>query len=167
MEGIIYKITNDINNKVYIGQTIQPLNTRWRSHKVRGKNPSFNTGLYGATKKYGAENFDINIVISCDESELNEMEIYYIDKYDTYNNGYNRTIGGEGVSTLQLNPTEVLEKYKQLGNMKKVAEYFHCSSSTIWIILNNHAPRELIEYNKQRSAVTKREKTQLKSKLLN
>ena len=87
------------------------------------------------------------------------MEIYYIDKYDTYNNGYNRTIGGEGVSTLQLNPTEVLEKYKQLGSMKKVAEYFHCSSSTIWIILNNHAPRELIEYNKQRSAVTKGKNT--------
>lgn len=158
--GYIYKITNTINGKSYIGQTTTNINTRWTQHKYISRKTSETTGLYGAIKKYGEEVFNIELIISCDESLLNEMEIYYIDKYNTYNNGYNRTLGGSGVSTLALDPDKVLKVYKQLGNMQKVAEHFSCSSSTIWIILNNYAPRELIAANKQRGSCVKGKNTQ-------
>lgn len=87
---IIYKIQNKINNKIYIGQTVRTLEERIKEHK-RNKN----CVMYKAFKKYGFENFDIKQI---DEAktieELNEKEIYYINLYDSKNNGYNMCDGG-------------------------------------------------------------------------
>ena len=93
---IVYKITNKINGKVYIGQTIRPLITRWRQHY----NPSNSncTALHRAIKKYGKECFTIEqIDVACDRDELDEKEQYWIAFYDSINpeNGYNLRLGGE------------------------------------------------------------------------
>ena len=94
---IIYKITNKINEKVYIGQTIQTLNSRKNEHKKRARNKT-NLPLYNAINKYGEENF---LIIQIDEAnsleELNIKEQYYIKHYNSmYPNGYNLTSGGAG-----------------------------------------------------------------------
>ena len=95
----IYKITNNVNSKVYIGLTTQNVNRRWSEHLYR-----FNLGerdhkLYKAMKKHGIDNFNIEVIENTnDKNLLPELEKEYINKFDSYNNGYNMTIGGDTVS---------------------------------------------------------------------
>lgn len=89
---IIYKITNLINSKVYIGQTIQPLIKRWQRHCRNGKS----TVIGSAIQKYGRENFSIEIIDTASTiDELNEKEIKWINYYNcVLPNGYNVAGGG-------------------------------------------------------------------------
>lgn len=91
--GIIYKWTNKINNKSYIGQTIDEQG-RKKDH-IRCKYKCY---FHNAIKKYGIENFDYEVIEYVKESQLSEREIYWISYYDTHNKekGYNLTEGGEG-----------------------------------------------------------------------
>ena len=101
---IIYKITNQINGKVYIGLNTESLQKRWSSHKVNSKNK--NTHLYTSMRKYGIENFIIEIIDETDSfEELGRLERYYIDQYKSRdpNYGYNITAGGES-NQLDGNP---------------------------------------------------------------
>lgn len=91
----IYKITNIINNKCYIGKTILDINIRFKRHL---KNKS-KTKLHNAIRKYGSENFNIICLEECLEIELSDKEVMYIEKYDTFKNGYNMTKGGDGGDT--------------------------------------------------------------------
>lgn len=100
MIGTIYKLTSP-SNKCYIGQTI---------NLVERKRTLYNPNKYysghrldNAIKKYGIENFQYEIIIQIVESskeklreKLDELEKFYIEKYDSYNNGYNMTVGGSG-----------------------------------------------------------------------
>lgn len=99
--GYIYKVTNNINGKSYIGKTVD-LERRWNQHKSGNGNTSI---LDKALRKYGVDNFvftEIDRVHSYDKKELDtllsKLEIYYIGIYNTYKYGYNATIGGEGSS---------------------------------------------------------------------
>lgn len=93
---IIYKITNIINNKVYIGLTTESLQARWKNHLQQAKKNK--KPLYYSIRKYGIENFSVEII---DEAktieELGELERFYIQKYNSTNPkyGYNITAGGE------------------------------------------------------------------------
>ena len=81
----IYKITNLINGKMYIGQA-QDIYKRWYAHKYsafKKDNKRYNVILYRAIRKYGLENFEFEILEECCVGELNEKEIYYINKYNT------------------------------------------------------------------------------------
>lgn len=91
--AIIYAITNKVNNKKYIGQTIQDIRTRWSGHKSKS---SGCTKLNRAIQKYGVENFTIEILIECPTDELDSFEIKYIKEYDSIKNGYNIKAGGSG-----------------------------------------------------------------------
>jgi group I intron endonuclease len=96
---IIYKITNIINGKVYIGKTIQPLKIRWKCHCALA---SRNSPLYfhRAIRKYGCDKFSIEILKQTKSMEyLNFVEKYFIKKLNANNLkfGYNMTIGGDGV----------------------------------------------------------------------
>lgn len=89
--GCIYIYTNKINGKQYIGQTSCSLKKRHMQHLHQNE-----TYFDKALKKYGFENFNLDILEDniFDAEELNQKEIYYIDKFDTFNNGYNMTRGG-------------------------------------------------------------------------
>lgn len=95
-KGYIYKIYNNINDYIYIGQTIQAINNRFYQHKYDAKKGSTNT-LHLAMMKYGEENFFIELIEECDIELLDEREIYWISYYDSYNNGYNMTKGGSNI----------------------------------------------------------------------
>ena len=91
----IYKIVNLINGKVYIGQTVN-FKQRLTTHIKTGlgaETPTRNK-LYPAMAEYGVENFSYEVLEVCKSSELNEREKFYIDFYDSCNNGYNSTKGG-------------------------------------------------------------------------
>ena len=88
----IYKIENKQTKKVYIGQSID-IYRRWNRHKADSK--KLNTKLYKDMKIFGIENFVFTIVEECNQSELDAKEIYWIDYYDSFYNGYNSTTGGQ------------------------------------------------------------------------
>lgn len=99
--GYIYKITNIINNKVYIGQTIGSIEKRLREHKSNALLKKDKSTLHSAMRKYGIENFIIKILEECPNELLNQKEIEYIEKFNSFLgnpncNGYNMTIGGKG-----------------------------------------------------------------------
>ena len=88
----IYKITNIQNNKVYIGQTIRPVNDRFHRHINDAMNNILDTHFARAIRKYGKENFIIDIIDEAvSQDELNKKEQYWIKYYHSIENGYNET----------------------------------------------------------------------------
>jgi group I intron endonuclease len=89
---IIYKITNTVNGKIYIGQTKMLLSRRWAQHKCTKRT----SPLYSSMKSHGVKNFIIEeLCRAANTEELNKLEIEYIKKYDcVYPKGYNLSIGG-------------------------------------------------------------------------
>lgn len=105
--GNIYKITNKINNKVYIGQTKQTVEARWKRHLQCAKS-KVNRYLYNAMNHYGYDNFVLEVIEQCDDTLLDEREKYWIQYYNSFNNGYNMTLGGGGGNTWTNNPHKEL-----------------------------------------------------------
>lgn len=91
-KGIIYAHINKINGKMYIGQTVQTLQARF---KKEGKGYKACTKFYNAIKKYGWDNFK-HIVLECglNDNEIDDREKYWISYYNSINNGYNVDLGG-------------------------------------------------------------------------
>lgn len=92
---LIYKITNDVNDKLYIGQTTKSLEERIAGHR-NSMVSGVNTHIYNAMRKYGWEHFHFEIVVDNiqDQDTLNDLEAYYIAKWDTIVRGYNMAKGG-------------------------------------------------------------------------
>lgn len=91
----IYKLTNQLDGKVYIGQSVN-IKDRWGTHIKMGlgaETPSRNK-LYPAMQKDGVENFTFEILEECASGQLNEREKFYIDFYGSADYGYNATRGG-------------------------------------------------------------------------
>jgi len=94
--GKIYKIQNKINGLVYIGCTISSLKKRFQEHLYRCFKTDYKSKLYNSIKKYGVENFTIDLVDECDLNVIYETEKKYIKEFNSYHNGLNSTYGGEG-----------------------------------------------------------------------
>ena len=108
----IYKITNKINGKSYIGQS-RNIKRRINDHKKTAfnvKSKNFDFPLYKAIRKYGLENFEFNIITECKESELDKLEVFYIKEYNSYNNGYNQNKGGNGAGHYNKLTDELVDK---------------------------------------------------------
>ena len=95
---IIYKATNKLNHKVYIGQTRNGLSRRMRQHLNDAKNERFDCYFHRALRKYGSDGFEWEVIDDSVSSleELDELERMYIEQYDSFNKnkGYNTTSGG-------------------------------------------------------------------------
>lgn len=147
--GYIYKITNKINNKCYIGKTELTPEIRWKRHLNtwrKGKDRP----LYRAFNKYGIENFSIETLEENDDNLLPEREIYYIEKFDTYKNGYNATKGGDGKSYLDYG--FVYKTYLECGrSYKRTSEKLGIGRKNLSTKLKNlynepkHSSAEFIE----------------------
>ena len=119
MSSKIYKITNIINNKIYIGYTKKTLEERLKLHfyyAKRGKLP-----LSYAIRKYGKENFKIELIEESDDDKYihKEREKYWINKLNSrdFNIGYNIAAGGDGGDTLSTNPKKD-EIYKKINERR-------------------------------------------------
>ena len=103
-KGVIYKITNKINGRSYIGKTLDYID-RFRKHKSGRSKVSISKDI----QTYGIDNFDFEIVESdILESDLDKRENHWISFYDTFNNGYNRTSGGESTKLLDTTSNDRL-----------------------------------------------------------
>ncbi|MBR6288253.1 MAG: GIY-YIG nuclease family protein [Acholeplasmatales bacterium] len=129
----IYKITNNINDKIYIGQTNYTLSERLHQHYLDSKKQHRkNRPLYQAINKYGIENFSIELIEETDNPL--EREIYWIEYYGSFKNGYNATMGGNGKRYLDYDL--IISTYNQLQNINKVAKILNVDQGSISTILN-------------------------------
>ena len=139
----VYKITNIINGKVYIGITIQGVNTRWYKHcSDANVGPTF--PIHNAIRKYGKDNFIIETIediVDSDFDLLKQREIYWIDFYKSHNRniGYNVTLGGDGTCG-RLHSEETKEKIRRKAIGRKVTDAAKAKMS------ESHKKRE---YNKE------------------
>lgn len=131
----IYKITNNINGKIYIGKTNFTIEKRWKEHCSDYKKETFEKRpLYSAMKKYGIENFSIEEIEQIETPEFAaEREKYWIEYFGSFKNGYNATIGGDGKTYIDYDL--VVATYKQLKNQKLVAEKLKISADSVHDIL--------------------------------
>ena len=133
----IYKITNDINKKIYVGKTIGTVEERWREHlsdykKTRNqKRP-----LYDAMLKYGVEHFSIEQIEECAIESLNEREQFWIAYFGSFKFGYNATIGGDGKPYLDYDI--VVKLYQDGYNCLEIQKITGYSDKSIALILDNN-----------------------------
>lgn len=141
---LVYKITNNINGKSYIGITSRTLTIRWHQHIYDATNEyrdAYDGKFQRAIRKYGAENFTVEVLEDniTDRKVLEQKEIEYIALYNTYYNGYNSTFGGEMPNlenarkpVCKLSPNgELLERYESIA---KAAEENNLHASNISVV---------------------------------
>lgn len=119
--GYIYKVTCLVNNKIYIGLTNISIQNRWNTHigvSYNPNSPDYNFAFHRAIRKYGVNNFVVEQIDQGSGEELKEKEKYWINYYDSYNKGYNCTLGGDG--QCKYNYDEIIEYY--LNNNNSITE---------------------------------------------
>lgn len=138
MKRYVYKIQNQLNKKVYIGQTKNP-NTRKANHFYLARKGD-ERHLYASIRKYGQENFVFEVIEECNDDSINEREEFWVSHYDSFNHfkGYNLTRGGEG--------TKGCDKPKSPEHRQKMSE----AAKRFWDTSPNADKRrqQLIEKNK-------------------
>lgn len=153
--GVIYIIKNRVNSNVYIGQTTRDIKTRFREHILCAKNNS-TTKLGEAIRNIGEQFFYIEELEKCPDDELDSREIYYIKKYDSYNNGLNSTKGGFGVLVdPNQNIPNIVNDYFNGVSIVNIAIKYNLSANYIADIIskcNIKADRKNIELEKTNEA---------------
>ena len=152
--GYIYKITNTLNNKIYIGQTVKSVQKRFTQHKNNSNKEYFSQiVLYKAFNKYGIENFICEEIEEVPNEKLDEREKYcwngmasmrpcdgilvlWNEYYDSYFDGYNSTLGGRATQLYNWDVEDIIERYLNLKSARAVAKEIGCDHSTIDRILN-------------------------------
>lgn len=148
--GYIYKITNTLNDKVYIGQTIKTVQKRFTQHKNNSNKEYFSQiVLYKAFNKYGIENFICEEIEEVPNDKLDEREKYWIEYYDSYFNGYNSTLGGRTTQLYNWDTDDIIEKYMILKSARAVAKEIGCDHSTIDRILNENGVKRFTPSQQQ------------------
>lgn len=149
----IYLITNKTTKKQYVGQTrTHALNhgkyrkfgshKRWQAHvsEAFGNYKNQSRYLNNAIRKYGADDFNVEIIYTCTIYEANYYEIFYIKKYDTFNNGYNLTEGGDNAIISDAQKKDISNTLKSYYNQKKLERFRDkvvSKSRFTWRINNN------------------------------
>lgn len=134
MRGFIYKITNKINSKSYIGQTIQNVKERFYQHcATKCSQTILNMVIHKAINKYGKSNFTIEVIEEVESTNLNDRERYWIRYYDSYNNGYNSTKGGQdGIKLFKnLDIESIIREYKSGKSLREIGRLFNVDKQTI------------------------------------
>ena len=133
-QGYIYLITNDVDDKKYVGQTSRDIDVRFDEHIY----DESNSAIHAAIVKYGRQHFSIKEIEKIPISQLDEREIYWIAYYDTYKNGYNKTPRGSYGIGNSYDNLYVVEKNIYIPSVeyfaRKCNEVVNWSS---WTIKNN------------------------------
>ena len=141
MRGFIYKITNTINGKSYIGQTIQNVKERFYQHcATKCSKAVSNMAIHRAIKKYGKSNFTVEVIEEIDSANLNDRERYWIKYYNSYNNGYNSTKGGQDgcKSFKDLDVESIIKEYNTGKSLRTLGTIFKVDKQTIKDLLIRH-----------------------------
>jgi hypothetical protein len=134
MIGNLYLISNSINNKVYVGKTYEALDKRFSEHKRESKK-QLTRPLYKAMNKHGADNFNIELIGTFIQGELEEYEQVAIAEFDSFTNGYNATLGGDGKRYLTITDAEIINTYTVLKNADATAKKLKISEDSVFKVL--------------------------------
>lgn len=130
----IYKITNNINNKVYIGKTAFSIDQRFKKHCYDAfRDENEHRPLYAAIRKYGVDNFSISLIEETDKPE--EREKYWIEYYGSFKNGYNATLGGDGRRYLDYEL--ILSTFRTTKSAEETARLCNCCPEQVRKILHS------------------------------
>ena len=155
----IYKIVNDVNDKIYIGKTEFSIEKRFKEHCCDAfRNRNEKRPLYAAMRKYGIKNFHIELIEETNIPE--EREVYWINFYNSYSKGYNATKGGDG--KLLYDHETILTRLKVHPFPCDIAKEFGCSVDLIYdiakynkIVIKNKSQERAKELSKEISAYSK------------
>ena len=154
----IYSITNICTGDMYIGQTIRHFTRRWNEHKRDlNSNNHNNKHLQSVWNKYGEEAFLFQIIHKCDELDnLNELEKYYIKKYDCYKNGYNLTLGGDGFVYDEEKNKEIRKRQSEISKnmMRNKSKYTEKQIENVKILLCEETVLSVMNRVKEISKLT-------------
>lgn len=131
----IYLISNDINNKLYVGKTVSTIDTRYNKHISEAFTQHSDYAIHRAMRKYGINHFKVTEVENCSLEEVSKREKYWIKYYDSYNNGYNETQGGEG--NLKYDYEIIYSLFISGMTQKEIAQKLGCEKHTITRALKN------------------------------
>lgn len=136
--GEIYKITNTVNGKIYVGQTTRTADIRFCGHIRSSKyvNTKYQCVIDRAIAKYQPCNFTLEVLEQCDNDLLNEREQYWIQHLNSYdrNIGYNLTRGGKGANRWDYD--EIVLLYNKGLSIADICRNIGCSTSTAFAVLN-------------------------------
>ena len=139
--GKIYKIINDINDKVYVGKTMSTIEKRFKEHCADStRRDEENRPLYRAMNKYGIEHFSIHLIEECPDEEASAREQYWIGFYKGYTNGYNATRGGDGKAYIDV--SELLRLWNLGKSLSEISEIVHHDKSWISMLLKEKGIKE-------------------------
>ena len=138
----IYKITNTINDKIYVGKTHNSLEKRWKEH-LRDSVRFFNRPLYSAMRKYGTDCFKIELIEECARDDAEQREKYWIKYYNSFGDGYNATLGGDGRT--YIDSVVVMNLWFEGYSEKQIAQKLNICVDTVSSILydNGLTPEEI------------------------
>jgi group I intron endonuclease len=118
--AIIYKITNQLNSKCYIGWTSQPLEKRWDQHKKTAQKNQDNRPFYNAIRKYGIDVWNLETLEILPTKEIaKQQEVHYIKLFESYDTGYNATLGGDGNNGIKMSPESNIARSNALKGIPK------------------------------------------------
>ena len=164
----IYSITNVINGKRYIGQSTN-IKKRWQKHINDSKNEkasAYNYPICKALRKYGVDNFDFSILENCSICSLDEREIYWIDSYNSIEDGYNQTIGGQNPVAQKLKKAVLEKVIDDLKNtmlpMTEIAKKYNVSLEMISGINTGRQWKQDRDYPIRKHAIVVAEKVYCK-----
>jgi group I intron endonuclease len=144
--SVIYEFVNNINQKVYVGQTVD-FKKRIRDHRFNYNKGIKNTLFYNALRKYGWENFSITIIEECSDKLLNEKEIYWIEeKKSLYPNGYNILEGGNQARHTDISKQKLSEGRKGMKFSESHIE--NLRNSHLGYVMPEEQKRKISESNK-------------------
>ena len=131
----IYKITNKINNKIYICKKEFSIEKRWIEHIQDSKREyNLHRPLYRAFNKYGINNFTIETIEETDNPI--DREKYWIEYYGSFKDGYNATKGGDGKPYLDYDL--IIKTYKEVQNCSAVAKLLDISAESVSKVLHKY-----------------------------
>ena len=124
--GYIYSIISTVTNKIYIGKSIRLPEQRIKEHFTDWELLNTDTKLTRAILKYGKNNWKWEIIEECDDALLSQREAYWISKYNSYENGYNSTLGGDGCPRYEFDKQDILTRYTNGESAKSIACDYGC-----------------------------------------
>jgi len=165
MNFYVYLIHNTVNNKVYVGKTMNP-KRRWLGHLSFAKHHTGNQYIHKAMRKYGFGSFTFSVIQELpSESEYNEAEKYWIGYFNSNNHlcGYNLTCGGEGsLGRKQTAATRKKISDAKINTMTGALNPFygqkHTSDTRKLISAKNKGLKRTDYFKKERSRITSGER---------
>ena len=151
----IYKITNKINNKSYIGETTRTLQTRWNQHikESFSQGHGYNYHLHCAIRKYGIDNFSFEQIEECEDEMRFAREHYYIMFYNSLEpNGYNLLVSGTG--SVKVPIEAILESWEEGLNTVEIGNKLGLHRQTVadHLKANNISQEEIMERQGKRTS---------------